>query len=189
MFPQPTFFSERLPEGLIRSSVRSVILQDHSAAEKLRQAVTDNLNSQAASYADVPKFIQNILSHPEEYQGQMSTEQFYDYLCYYVSSATDEFETSLEETTINFEIRLRKEIDTWLTTHEKSSLLPALEEKYVDFPFLKDFIHYPTAMGGARGYVLTETYARILISKVLKQVLNVEILAPTETTSKHTFTP
>jgi hypothetical protein len=189
MFPQPTFFSERLPEGLIRSSVHIVILQDHSAAEKLRQAVTDNLNSQAASYADVPKSIQNILSHPEVYQGQRSTKQFYDLLCYYVTSATDEFETCIEETTIKFEIRLRKEIDIWLATHEKSSLLPALEEKYDDFPFLKDFIHHPTAMGGARGYVLTETYACISIAKILKQVLNKEILAPTETTSNHTFTP
>jgi Asp-tRNA(Asn)/Glu-tRNA(Gln) amidotransferase C subunit len=179
--PQPTGMNFVL-NRCISSAVYNEIRKDHTAPDRLRQAVLDNLNQQAQSFANVPEFIQRILSLPEKYQSLflgLSTDQMTTAICETMTSAIDEFEQCLEETILVFEARLKEALATWLNEHEVATLEAALDQelnnikpRYNGLPFLNDFLLRPTMMGGARGYVLTETHAEKLIIKVMREMLD-----------------
>jgi hypothetical protein len=179
--PQPTVVDSVLSR-CISCAVYNEIREDHTAPDRLRQAVHDNLNQQAPSFASVPMFIQRILSFPEKYQSLclgLTTAQMTTAICETMTSAIDEFEQCLDETIFVFEARLKETLATWLNEHEVATLEAALNQelnnikpRYNGLPFLNNFLLRPTMMGGARGYVLTETYAEKLIIKVMREMLD-----------------
>ena len=92
-----------LPENLIRAAVRTALWQDHQLADKIRQAVIDDLDETAVSYSALPRYVQHIITQRSRFLSYATKESFNTTLCYYLTSNIDEFATCLEDTSSAFE--------------------------------------------------------------------------------------
>jgi hypothetical protein len=165
----------------ICEGVYDVIRDDHSAPKKLRQAVSDNLNPQAPSYANLPKFIQNIFSSPEKFQNLiigLTPDEIISILCENIIKATNEFEQCLEESVFVFKLRFKEKLTTWLKDHDITTLemtlkheLDGTKPRLNGLSFINDFLLKPNAMTNVRRLVLTEKHAQMLIMEVMKEVI------------------